>query len=117
GGDGAILHLAKIVKDPFFDGGLGPEKARLQSGVSIRRWDPSAGTDEVVWDPFQFLNPLTERTSAVNSDPAINSDQSSAFPCAGATMRVERGGHSNSLQEAATGVLLMAVRHLETQHQ
>jgi len=114
GADGAILHLAKIVKDPFFDAGLAPQKARLQSGVSIRRWDPSAGTDEVVWDPFQFLNPLTERTSAVNSDPAINSDQSSAFPCAGATMQVEEWMHANSLQVAPTGVLLMSVRHLDT---
>jgi hypothetical protein len=49
---GTVLHLGKIVKDPFFDAGLAPQGARLQSGTGIRRWNPAVGTDEVVWDPF-----------------------------------------------------------------
>jgi hypothetical protein len=70
---GTVLHLGKIVKDPFFDAGLAPQGNRLQSGTVIRRWNPSTGTDEVVWDPFNFLDPLTERTDAAGSDPGANS--------------------------------------------
>ena len=76
---GTVLHLAKIVKDHFFDAALAAQGARLQSGTGIRRWDLSTGTDEVVWDPFQFLDPLTERTESSNSNPAINSNQVSPF--------------------------------------
>jgi hypothetical protein len=111
---GTVLHLAKIVKDPFFDAGLAPQGMRLQSAVGIRRWDPSNGTDEVVWDPFNFLDPLKERTDATNSDPASNSNSSSAFPCAGSALQIEEWMHSNSLQVAPTGVLLMSVRHIDT---
>jgi hypothetical protein len=117
GADGVpatVLHLGKIVKGPFFDAGLAPQGSRLQSGTGMRRWNPAAGTDEVVWDPFLFLNPLTERTDATNSDPGANSNANSPFPCAGATLQVEEWMHGNSLQVAPTGVLLMSVRHLDT---
>jgi len=50
----------------------------------------------------------------MNSDPAINSDQVSAFPCAGASLQIEEWMHANSLQVAPTGVILMSVRHLDT---
>ena len=60
---GTVLHLGKIVKDPFFDAGLAPQGSRLQTGTSIRRWNPAAGTDTIVWDPFNFLDPLNERTT------------------------------------------------------
>jgi hypothetical protein len=109
-----VLHLGKIVKDPFFDAGLAPQGARLQSGTAIRRWNLSAGTDEIVWDPFQFLNPLTERTDQAGGDPGINSDTVSPFPCAGASLQIEEWTHANSLQVAPTGVILMSVRHLNT---
>ena len=111
---GTVLHLAKIVKDPFFDAALAAQGARLQSGTGIRRWDPSTGTDQVVWDPFQFLDPLTERTDSSNSDPTIHSDQVSPFPCAGTSLQIEEWMHANSLQVAPTGVLLMSVRFLDT---
>jgi hypothetical protein len=42
---GTVLHLGKIVKDPFFDVGQAPQGKRLQVGVGIRRWNPAAGTD------------------------------------------------------------------------
>src|ERR1035438_6961693 len=64
---GTVLHLGKIFKDPFFDAGQAPQGKRLQAGSSIRRWNPAAGTDEIVWDPFNFLDPLTERTNASNT--------------------------------------------------
>jgi arylsulfotransferase ASST len=111
---GTVLHLGKIVKDPFFDAGLAPQGTRLQQGTTIRRWDPSAGTDAVVWDPFNFLNPMTERTDAASSDPGINSNTSSPMPCAGASLQNEEWMHANSLQVAPTGVILMSVRHLDT---
>jgi hypothetical protein len=111
---GTVLHLAKIVKDPFFEAGLAPQGMRLQSGIGIRRWNPSAGTDEVVWDPFNFLDPLKERTDATSSDPVINSNQRSAFPCAGTSLQIEEWMHANSLQVAPAGVILMSVRHLDT---
>jgi hypothetical protein len=111
---GTVLHLGKIVKDPFFDAGLAPQGTRLQLGTAIRRWSPTAGTDAVVWDPFNFLNPLTERTDAASSDPAINSNMRSPVPCAGASLQIEEWMHSNSLQVAPTGVILMSVRHLDT---
>jgi hypothetical protein len=111
---GTVLHLGKIVKDPFFDAGLAPQGSRLQMGTAIRRWNPSAGTDEVVWDPFHFLDPLTERTDAASSDPVINSNQNSPMPCAGTTLQIEEWTHANSLQVAPTGVILMSVRHLDT---
>jgi hypothetical protein len=111
---GTVLHLAKIVKDPFFDAALAAQGARLQSGTAIRRWNLSTGTDEVVWDPFQFLDPLTERTESSNSDPTINSNQVGPFPCAGTSLQIEEWMHGNSLQVAPTGVLLMSVRHLDT---
>ena len=111
---GTVLHLGKIVKDPFFDAGLAPKGTRLQSGTSIRRWNPAAGTDEMVWDPFQFLNPLTERTDQAGTDPGINSDTVSPFPCAGASLQIEEWTHGNSLHVAPTGVILMSVRHLNT---
>jgi len=111
---GTVLHLSKIVKDPFFDAALAAQGARLQSGIGIRRWDPSTGTDQVVWDPFHFLNPLTERTDSSNSDPAANSDQVSPFPCAGTSLQIQDWMHGNSLQVAPTGVILMSVRLLDT---
>jgi hypothetical protein len=114
GVSGTVLHLAKSVKDPFFDAGLAPQGRRLQSGTGIRRWDPSAGTDELVWDPFNFLDPLTERTNALNSDPIANSDAVSPFPCAGASLQIEEWTLGNSLQVAPTGAILMSVRHIDT---
>src|SRR5207253_4776389 len=41
---GSILHLGKVVKDPFFDAGLAPQGTRLQLGTTIRRWNSSMGT-------------------------------------------------------------------------
>jgi Arylsulfotransferase (ASST) len=86
----------------------------LQLGTTIRRWDTSTWTDTVVWDPFDFLDPLTERTNSTNSDPGINSDSRSPMPCAGATLSIEEWTHSNSLQVAPTGELLQSIRHLDT---
>ena len=111
---GTVLHLGKIVKDPFFDAGLAPQGARVQMGTVIRRWNLSTGRDEVVWDPFSFLDPLAERTDATNSDPAANSDAISLIPCAGAKLQVQEWMHANSLQVAPTGVILMSVRFLDT---
>jgi hypothetical protein len=111
---GTLLHLGKIVKDPFFDAGLAPQGARVQLGTAIRRWNLSTGTDEIVWDPFNFLDPLTERTNATNSDPAANSDTISVIPCAGAKLQVQEWMHANSLQVAPTGVILMSVKFLDT---
>ncbi|MDR3701484.1 MAG: aryl-sulfate sulfotransferase [Candidatus Sulfopaludibacter sp.] len=111
---GTVLHLGKIVKDPFFDAGQAPQGKRLQAGIGIRRWNQSAGTDEIVWDPFNFLDPLTERTDATNSDPGNNSNAIAPFPCAGASLQIEEWMHGNSLQVAPTGVILLSVRHLDT---
>lgn len=111
---GTILHQAKIVKDPFFDAGLAPQGARLQSGTGIARWNLRTGKDEIVWDPFHFLDPLTERTDSANSDPGSNSNSRSPFPCAGTSLPIEEWMHSNSIQVAPTGVILMSVRHLDT---
>ena len=109
-----VLHLGKIIKDPFFDAGLAPEGTRLQLGTVIRRWDPTSGTDEIVWDPFNFLDPLTERTDTASTDPAAASDTHGAMPCAGTSLQIEEWMHANSLQVAPTGVILMSVRHLDT---
>jgi hypothetical protein len=111
---GTVLHLGKIFRDPFFDAGQAPQGKRLQAGSVIRRWNPAAGTDEMVWDPFNFLDPLTERTNAANTDPGNSSDLSSAFPCAGASLQSEEWMHANSLQVAPSGVILMSVRYLDT---
>lgn len=111
---GTVLHFTKIVKDPFFDAGLAPQGARLQTGIGIRRWTPSTGTDELVWDPFQFLNPVTERTDAATSDPGSYSGTRSPVPCSGASVMSEEWMHSNSLQVTPDGLLLMSVRHLDT---
>jgi hypothetical protein len=111
---GTILHLGKVVKDPFFEAGLAPQGTRLQLGTTIRRWDPSMGKDTVVWDPFDFLDPLTERTDASNSDPGINSNSQSPMPCAGNSLTVEEWTHSNSLQVAPTGEIVHSIRHLDT---
>src|SRR5262249_49719403 len=115
GTPGTILHLAKIIKDPFFDAGIAPQGARLQWGTGIRRWNLTTGTDELVWDPFRFLNPLTERSDEASADPVINSNFATSIPCAGASLpRVEEWMGANSLHVAPTGVILMAVRHLNT---
>jgi hypothetical protein len=113
---GTVLHLGNIFKDPFFDAGQASQGKRLQAGSVIRRWSPAAGTDEIVWDPFNFLDPLTERTNAANSDPGpgANSDSTSPYPCAAASLQAEEWMHGNSLQVAPTGVILMSMRHLDT---
>ena len=111
---GTVLHLGKIVKDPFFDAGLAPQGSRLQVGTSIRRWNPTAGTDTLVWDPFRFLDPINERTNATNSDPGINSNSRAMMACAGSALPVEEWTHSNSLQVAPTGEILQSIRHLDT---
>jgi hypothetical protein len=109
---GTVLHLGKVVKDPFFDAGLTPQGTRLQLGAAIRRWDSSARTDTVVWDPFDFLDPLTERTETY---PGANSNTRSPMPCARASLpMIEEWTHSNSLQVAPTGEILQSVRHLDT---
>lgn len=117
GADGVpdtVLHLGKIVKDPFFDAGLASQGSRLQMGTSIRRWNPATGTDTLVWDPFNFLDPIHQRTDATNSDPTVNSNQRSPMACAGAVLPIEEWTHSNSLQVAPTGDILQSVRHLDT---
>jgi hypothetical protein len=111
---GTVLHLAKIVKDPFFDAGLALQGTRLQTGVGIRRWTPRTGKDTIVWDPFQFMDPLTERTDAGNSDPGANSSSRGPINCTGASLQMEDWMLGNSLQVAPTGVLLMSLRHLDT---
>ena len=111
---GTVLHLGKIVKDPFFDTGLSMQGSRLQMGTSIRRWNPATGTDTVVWDPFRFLDPIHERTDATNSDPTANSNTRSPMACAGAVLPIEEWTHSNSLQVAPSGEILQSVRHLDT---
>ena len=111
---GTVLHLGKVVKDPFFDAGLTAQGARLQLGTTIRRWDPLTRTDTVVWDPFKFLDPLTERTNATDSDPGINSNTRATMACAGTSLAIEEWTHSNSLQVAPTGEVLQSIRHLDT---
>ena len=111
---GTVLHLTKIVRDPFFEAGLAAQGARLQTGIGIGRWTPATGADELVWDPFDFLDPLTERTDAVTSDPGSYSGTRSPFPCSGASVMSEEWMHSNSLQVTPDGLLLMSVRHLDT---
>ncbi len=112
--DGTVLHTGQIVRDPFFDAGLADKGTRLQMGTAIRRWDPQTQTDVIVWDPFDFLNPLTERTTALSSDPGANSNSRSPMRCEGALLRIEEWTHANSLQVAPTGEILMSVRHLDT---
>jgi hypothetical protein len=109
-----IFHLGKIVKDPFSDAGMAAPGARLQMGATIRRWNAAAGTDEVVWNSFDFMDPLRERTTAANADPGANSDSRGPMACTGASLLVEDWMHANSLQFAPTGDLLMSVRHLDT---
>jgi hypothetical protein len=94
------IARARILKDPFFDAGQAARCKRLQAGSGIRRWNPTAGTDEIVWDPFNFLDPLTETTNAANSDPGpgANSDSISRYPYAGASLQAEEWTHANSLQ-------------------
>ena len=111
---GTVLHTGHIVKDPFFDAGLAAQGTRLQMGTAIFRWNPLAGTDNVVWDPFDFLDPLTERTHATDSDPGINSDTRTPTFCSGTTLPIEEWMHANSLQVAPTGEILQSVRHLDT---
>jgi len=114
GPPGTVLHLAKLVKDPFFDAGIAAQGVRLQIGVGIASWNRWTGKDELVWDPFQFLDPLSERTDMTNSDPGVNSDSRASFPCAGNSLQGEDWMHANSLQVAPTGVVLMSVRILDT---
>lgn len=111
---GTVLHTSKIVKDPFFDAGLAPPGARLQIGIGLRRWNRRTGKDELAWDPFQFLDPLTDRTNSANSDPGNNSDTRSPYPCAGQSLQAEEWMHANSLQMSPSGDLLMSVRMLDT---
>jgi hypothetical protein len=111
---GTVLHLGRIFKDPFFDAGQASQGKRLQAGSVIRRWNPAAGTDEIVWDPFNFLDPLSERTNTSNTDPGNSSDLVSAFPCSGASLQSEEWMHANSLQVAPSGVILLSVRYLDT---
>jgi hypothetical protein len=89
GPGGTLLHLGKVVKDPFFEAGLAPQGTLLQLATTIRRWDPWTGKDTVVWDPFDFLDPLTERTGEKTSDPTINSNTQSPMPCAGNSLMFE----------------------------
>ena len=111
---GTVLHLTKIVKDPFFEAGLAAQGARLQTGIGIRRWNPFTGADDLLWDPFNFLNPITERTDASTSDPGSYSGTRSVVPCSGQSVMSEEWMHSNSLQVTPDGLLLMSVRHLDT---
>ena len=111
---GTVLHLTKIVKDPFFEAGLAAQGARLQTGIGIRRWNPFTGADDLLWDPFNFLNPITERTDASTSDPGSYSGTRSPVPCSGASVMSEEWMHSNSFQVTPDGLLLMSVRHLDT---
>jgi Arylsulfotransferase (ASST) len=111
---GTVLHLTKIVKDPFFDAGLAAQGARLQTGIGIRRWTPATGEDDLVWDPFNFLDPIMERTDAATSDPGSYSGTRSPVPCSGVSVMSEEWMHSNSLQVTPDGLFLMSVRHLDT---
>lgn len=98
--NGKVLYMGRIIRDPFSD------PARLQASDSIRQWDKSTGQDVRVWDPFDFLDPLTERTAS--SDKAGDSFWAS---CDG-TVSNEDWTHSNSIQVGPSGNIIMSVRHL-----
>jgi len=98
--NGKVLYMGRIIRDPFND------PARLQASDSIRQWDKNTGEDVRVWDPFDFLDALTERTA--RSDRAGDSFWAS---CDGMVSN-EDWTHSNSIQVGPSGNIIMSVRHL-----
>ena len=99
--DGKVLYIGRVVRDPFND------PSRLQQGDTIRQWDQLTGEDVELWDPFEFLNPINDRTGDSNSS-------ATRFwgGCDG-TVENEDWTHANSIQGAPGGNIIMSVRHLD----
>ncbi len=57
--DGKILHLGQLA--PKVHG-----FSRPQLGGTIREWNLGTNTDRLVWNPFDFLNPVSDRSSLSN---------------------------------------------------
>ena len=73
---GTVLHIGKIVKDPFFDAGLAAQGARLQLGTDIRRWNE--GTDEEV--DLQVPGSLDREDGCGELRSGVNSNTRSPMP-------------------------------------
>ena len=98
---GDVYYLGRIVRDPFSN------PARLQQADSIRKWNINTGTDVAVWDPFDFLDPVNDRTAS--SDSAGGRFWAA---CDGKLLS-EDWTHANSLQFAPDGNIIMSIRHLD----
>jgi hypothetical protein len=55
-----VLYIGHVIKDPFND------PNRIQLGDSIRQWNRATNEDVQVWDPFEFLDPINDRTESSN---------------------------------------------------
>lgn len=95
-----VLYLGRVVRDPFGD------SDRYQMGDTIRRWNRETGEDVEVWDPFDFLDPINDRTPR----SSVKTFEPERILCA-ATPN-EDWTHANSLQVAPDGNVVMSIRHL-----
>ena len=101
--DGKVLYLGRVIRDPFND----PQ--RLQQGDTIRQWDQLTGQDVVLFDTFDHIDPVGERTASSDGDAM-------RFwgGCDG-TVESEDWTHANSIQVVEPrGNIIMSIRHLNT---
>ena len=99
--DGKVVYLGNIIQDPYGD------QERLQVGDTIRQWDQVTGQDVELWDTFDFLDPLNDRTPSSNRGIRWTR-------CDGVPTIVEDWTHANSIQVVEPrGNIIMSMRHLD----
>lgn len=97
--DGVVLYLAHEVR--YIKKLTNP----LQNGSSIREWDPIKKVDQQVWSPFDFLNPITDRTLASDSIISLGCDEST---------QANEWTHSNTLSKGLAENYLWNSRNIDT---
>jgi hypothetical protein len=99
--DGRIMSVGYTIRDVFND----PE--RPQAGDTIVIWDPDSGEPQDVWNAFDHIDAITERTP--------DSDARDGFMWRGcsADLPTQDWTHANAATVGLDGNIIFSMRHLD----
>ena len=102
--DGRIMYLSRDVLRPGFGN---PPIA--QEGDTLGIWNPHDGSNQIVWNIFDFISP--EDRVSPDSDSTLP-DQFMWGGCDG-DVTVQDWSHGNSANVALNGTVVISLRHLD----
>ena len=102
--DGRVMYLSRAIEN--WSGGIDDIP---QEGDTLGIWDPSSGSNEIVWNIFDHISPI-ERTF-----PDSDSTLPEQFMWGGCDRdhSVQDWSHGNSIHINSDGTVLISLRHLD----